>query len=110
MNPREALPVQGKVTISQTVDGEVVFEIELTTDEDGLTAPVILDAPDRSISLNPNNTQQAYATYDVQASADGYADIFGAGCRCMPGVEAYLPISMVSGAFLRRRCAAGRHG
>ena len=92
---REALPVQGKVTISQTVDGEVVFEIELTTDEDGLTAPVILDAPDRSISLNPNNTQQAYATYDVQASADGYADILAQAVQVYSGVEAYLPISMV---------------
>lgn len=43
---REALPVQGRVVISQTVNGVRVLEIELVTDEDGLTQPVTLDAPD----------------------------------------------------------------
>ena len=42
---REALPVQGRVVISQTVNGVRVLEIELVTDEDGLTQPVTLDAP-----------------------------------------------------------------
>ena len=56
---REALPVQGRVVISQTVNGVRVLEIELVTDEDGLTQPVTLDAPDRSISLDPASTQQA---------------------------------------------------
>ncbi len=36
---REALPVQGRVVISQTVNGVRVLEIELVTDEDGLTQP-----------------------------------------------------------------------
>ena len=92
---REALPVQGRVVISQTVNGVRVLEIELVTDEDGLTQPVTLDAPDRSISLDPASTQQAWAAYDVEAYADGYSDILLEGVQVYSGVEAYAPISML---------------
>ena len=92
---REALPVQGRVVISQTVNGVRVLEIELVTDEDGLTQAVTLDAPDSSISLDPESTQQAWAAYDVEAYADGYSDMLLEGVQVYSGVEAYLPISML---------------
>ena len=92
---REALPVQGRVVISQTVDGQRIFEIELTTDEDGLTPSVTLEAPDAAISYDPASTQQPYAAYDVEAYADGYADALFEGVQVYAGVEAYLPINML---------------
>ncbi len=92
---REALPVQGRVVVSQTVDGERIFEIELTTDSDGLTPPVILETPDKSISLDPDSTELPYATYDVEVFADGYADMLFEGVQVYAGVEAYLPASML---------------
>ncbi|MFR9161546.1 MAG: hypothetical protein ACLVJ8_14850 [Ruthenibacterium lactatiformans] len=106
---REALPVQGRVVISQTVNGVRVLEIELVTDEDGLTQPVTLDAPDRSISLDPASTQQAWAAYDVEAYADGYSDILLEGVQVYSGVEAYAPISMLP-IFLPGGFAHSRHG
>ncbi|MFQ8833673.1 MAG: hypothetical protein ACLR7U_12935 [Ruthenibacterium lactatiformans] len=76
--------MQGRVVISQTVNGVRVLEIELVTDEDGLTQPVTLDAPDRSISLDPASTQQAWAAYDVEAYADGYPTFFWRAYRYIP--------------------------
>ena len=107
---REALPVQGRVVISQTVNGVRVLEIELVTDEDGLTQPVTLDAPDRSISLDPASTQQAWAAYDVEAYADGYSDILLEGVQVYSGVEAYAPIRHASYFFLPGGFAHSRHG
>lgn len=50
---------------------------------------------DRSISLDPASTQQAWAAYDVEAYADGYSDILLEGVQVYSGVEAYAPISML---------------
>lgn len=90
-----AFPVPGSVTVSQTVDGERIFELTLETDADGLAPIVTLNTPDRSISLDPSSTELPYAAYDVEASAAGYAPVLIEGVQVYSGVEAYLPISMV---------------
>ena len=107
---REALPVQGRVVISQTVNGVRVLEIELVTDEDGLTQPVTLDAPDRSISLDPASTRQAWAAYDVEAYADGYSRHSSGGRTGIfrrGGVRAHQHASY---CFLPGGFAHSRHG
>ena len=72
------------MVISQTVNGVRVLEIELVTDEDGLTQPVTLDAPDRSISLDPASTQQAWAAYDVEAMPTATPTFFWRAYRYIP--------------------------
>ena len=92
---REALPVRGTVTIFQTVDGVRRQIVQFMTDLDGLTTPVTLDAPDKALSLMPDNTEQVYATYDVEVEADGYSPMLFEGVQVYSGVEAYLPVTMV---------------
>lgn len=92
---REALPVRGTVTIFETVDGVRRQVIQFMTDLDGLTTPVTLNAPDRALSLMPDNTEQVYAAYDVEVEADGYSPMLFEGVQVYSGVEAYLPVTMV---------------
>lgn len=92
---REALPVRGTVTIYRTVDGVREQLMQFMTDADGLTAPVTLDAPDRALSLLPDNTEQVYAAYDVAVEAQGYSPMLFEGVQVYSGVEAYLPVTMV---------------
>ncbi len=49
---------------------DVVFS--LTTDEDGVTKPVTLPAPDISISLDPNAKEKPYSLYNIEIFKDGY--------------------------------------
>lgn len=90
-----AFPVPGSIVISQTENGERVFELKIETDSDGLAPVVTLDAPDRSISLDPESTEIPYAAYDVEATAAEYAPVLIEGVQVYSGVESYLPISMI---------------
>lgn len=92
---REALPVRGTVIIYRTVDGVREQLMQFMTDADGLTVPVTLDAPDRALSLLPDNTEQVYAAYDVAVEAQGYSPMLFEGVQVYSGVEAYLPVTMV---------------
>ncbi len=92
---REALPVVGSVVISRTGSDGCAMELTLPTDEDGLVETVSLDAPPRELSLTPGQTEKVYATYDIEARAEGFAPTRIEGVQIYSGVEAYLPIPML---------------
>ncbi len=92
---RTALPVVGQVIVSQTINGNVVFETVLQTDASGVVPVVTLEAPDASLSLNPSNTQTPYGAYDVRVEAEGFAPVEILGVQIYDGVESYLPINLV---------------
>jgi hypothetical protein len=68
-------PVENaKVTIfTGSVENMDIIETKYT-DQSGKTEPFILDAPPKSLSLDPQNRTKPYALYNMMIQADGYVD------------------------------------
>ena len=72
---REIYPVaNAKVTVftGNLEDMQVVDTAY--TDRSGRTAPFILNTPPKSLSLDSENRQTPYSTYNMMVSAEGYLD------------------------------------
>lgn len=91
----EALPVRGaEVTVSNH-NGTVYHAI---TDESGKTVKFIdLEAPDASVTLDPNIPGPHYGLVDVTISAPGFATIIVNNVQIFDGIDAVLPVHMLPG-------------
>ena len=91
-----AYPVPGvNVIISGTsgIGSDVRFS--LVTDENGATQPILLPAPPRALSLSPDNTEDAYAKYDVEIFKEGYYRKKLFDIAMFSGITSILPINMI---------------
>ena len=91
-----AFPIEGAtVRIRGAAEENRFVEYSVITDEDGVTVPVVLPAPDRSNSLSPNGVGASYAPYDVEIIKDGYYTKKIYGVAIFSGVGAFLPVNMI---------------
>ena len=91
-----ALPLKGtRVYITGASEENRFFAEDLITDEDGLTAKIILPAPRRSYSLSPGAAEMSYSTYDVEISAPGYYTKNIYGVAIFSGVDSEQPVAMI---------------
>ena len=72
---KELYPVENaRVTIfTGNLDNMEVLK-EVYTDSSGRTVKIDLNTPPKSLSLDSQNTQKAYAVYNMLVTADGYLD------------------------------------
>lgn len=69
-----ALPVEGAQFRLKNAAGVTVATGTAPAGGGGLSEPLLLEAPDASLTLDPDSTQTPYAVYSVEVSADNYHD------------------------------------
>ena len=91
-----ALPVPSVVIRVRGVDeNNRYISYSILTDIDGVTSISSLPAPDKALSLSPGAIDAPYATYDIEASADGYYTKNISSVAIFSGENAVLPINMI---------------
>lgn len=89
-----AAPVENaKVEISYTGDPESVIET-FTTNEDGQTENIELDAPPIEYSMSPGDNQP-YAEYTVRVTAPDYEPVTVAGAQILSNTQGLQNIRMI---------------
>lgn len=87
-----AIPLEGaavNIRGGNVDDSAVIYA--LATNSDGLTPTVSLAAPPRSASLSPQDTTPAYAVYNVDVFAKGYAPAFFHNVPIFEGINSVQP-------------------
>lgn len=74
----DALPLGGVRVKIRNYEGAILYD--LTTDENGETEQISLEAVDRRFSLQPSYTGTPYSTYYLEAEAEGFNSLHI--CRC----------------------------
>ncbi|MGL5973173.1 MAG: peptidoglycan-binding protein [Oscillospiraceae bacterium] len=94
---REALPLKDvEVLISKKINNQKVIMFELVTNVDGNTSVVSLNAPDKHLSLDPENTSiLPYEIYDVEIFCPGYVLKIVNNVQVFDQQETILPVEMI---------------
>ena len=71
------------------------IRISLTTDENGVTQPVLLPTPPRALSLSPESTSEAFSRYDIEIFKEGYYRKKLFDVAMFSGITSILPINMI---------------
>ncbi|WEG11088.1 LysM peptidoglycan-binding domain-containing protein [Pullulanibacillus sp. KACC 23026] len=88
-----ALPLEGvRVRISNQ-QGQLLYE--LTTDRNGETKPVPLEAVDRKFSLDPTYSGDPYSIYILDAEKEGYNSLHIADVQIFDGEKAIQPLVLI---------------
>ncbi|MBE5934930.1 MAG: peptidoglycan-binding protein [Lachnospiraceae bacterium] len=96
ISERTNTPIEGatvEVFGEGSVSGDTPIE-ELTTDIDGQTSEIELDAPNIEFSLEPSAVRP-YSEYNVVIKAPGYEDVYINGAEILPGVTALQQVQMI---------------
>ena len=97
----EALPLEGvRVSIRDQV-GHLLYL--LTTDRNGETKQVSLEALDRKFSLDPSYTGNSYSSYILDPEKEGYTSLHIVDVHIFDGETASLSISKLSISCSDRR-------
>ena len=91
-----AIPVENasvNIFPSDKEDSSVIFS--LITNSDGITTTVPLPTPPRSASQTPQDTSQAYATYNISVSADGYTPAYFSNVPVFADIISVQPASLL---------------
>ena len=86
------LPVAGATILVVDNGGNVLYEE--VSDADGSAPAVTLDAPDSSVTLDPDYTGEVFGSYNVRVSAQGYRPVEIMGVQIFDGISSYLPVVM----------------
>ena len=92
----EALPVPGVVI--RIFEGDEILsgaDYSIKTGADGGTEVIELPAPDVAYSQLPNTAEQAYSTYNVEVSADGFYEKRINNVAIFSNTLSVLPLEMV---------------
>lgn len=96
------IPVDGcKISVRRTPNSEetpteftVPVNIDLVTNDIGLTEVIELDAPPLEYSLNENSNKVPYSSYDLRVERDGFETLIIRGCQIFSGQVAYQRCNM----------------
>jgi peptidoglycan hydrolase-like protein with peptidoglycan-binding domain len=89
----KALPVSGAKVTVRTKAGEVLYE--LTTDADGQTSFVQLDAPNKENTFRQGlKAADYYSVYDVSVTAESLKSFSVRGVQIFDEVSSVLPVNM----------------
>ncbi len=90
-----SLPVSlATVKVTQEINGISETLYSYTTDIDGYSEPVELDAPDKNLSLDQLNEIQPYSCYTVSVEADGYEPMTIVNVQIFDGVTTFIPANL----------------
>ena len=91
-----AYPVSGvNVSISGSSDIGHDIRISVLSDESGVTQPILLPTPPRSLSLSPDSSEEAFSRYDVEIYKEGYYRKKLYDVAVFSGITSVLPINMI---------------
>ena len=88
-----AQPLSGVRVIVKNQKGAVLYD--LTTDENGETKQITLDALDRSLSLDPGFAGIPYAAYEILAEAEGFNSLHIKNVQIFDGENAIQPLLLL---------------
>jgi hypothetical protein len=91
-----AIPISGATVIirSSANDAPVRILAALTTDESGLTDPILILTPPRSESLAPGG-KQPFAEISTEVAADGYFTSSNLNIPIYPGITSVQPVTLI---------------
>lgn len=89
-------PIEGaRVRITGADEDDRGYDTTYLTDRSGTVGPIYLPAPAVAFSQVPDPKQNAYASYDVSVTADGFYRKDVNGVAIFSGIRANLPINLV---------------
>ncbi|MCL2587757.1 MAG: peptidoglycan-binding protein [Firmicutes bacterium] len=88
----DSYPVEGARVITRTKGGQILFD--QITDANGNTEYVEIEAPDPSLTLNPDTAIRGYSVVDVEVTAQGFHPVVVHDVEIVAGTRAYLPAFM----------------
>lgn len=96
------IPVDGcKISVRRTPNSEetpteftVPVNIDLVTNDIGLTEVIELDAPPVEYSLDENSNKVPYSSYDIRVERAGFETLIIRGCQIFSGEIAYQRCNM----------------
>ena len=88
-----AFPVRNVRITLLSPEGQVLGE-DLISDSGGISREFLIDAPDRALSLRPEE-ELPYATCDARVEADGFYTFFIRGIQIFAGEKSFLPTEMI---------------
>lgn len=99
----EALPLSDVIVrIFSNDEMNGGFDISLVTDVDGKTSILSLPAPDVDYSLHSDAPEQAYATYNVEATKEGFYPKRIENIAVFPNTLSILPLNMIPDYGLKK--------
>ena len=78
-----------KITVTGSAGSENLKNIELVTNQVGLTNEIELAAPPVEYSLDENSNELPYSLYDITVERNGFKPIIIKGCQVFPTQVAY---------------------
>jgi hypothetical protein len=91
-----AYPVEGAVAEIYKKDEEGLTLIGvLTTNEDGKSAPIIIETPDPALSLSPNPPQKPYTSVTVNVSKEGFYEAQFVDLPVFPGILSIQNVNLI---------------
>jgi len=88
----DSLPIEGARVLTRDKQGNLLFD--QLTDANGMTDYVDLEAPDPSLTLNPETAARSYSIYDVEVTAAGFHPVIVHDVEIIAGTSSYLPVFM----------------
>lgn len=89
---RGAIPIKNaKIQLSRQLSPDIYYYKELVTDNSGKTAPLCVFAPEKKLSLSPENSKPYYS-YQALVDADGYRKVKLDDVRVFSGVKSVQPV------------------
>lgn len=83
------------IRIYKEEDKVIVYDEHFITNIEGLSPIIPLEAKNRELSLDENNRERPYVTYNVECSLEGYTTMLIQGVQIFADDLSYLPISMI---------------
>lgn len=91
-----AVPISGATVIIRSSANDLPIQtlVTLTTDESGLTDPVLILTPPRSESLSPGG-KRPFAEISTEVSASGYYTSSNLNIPIYPGITSIQPVTLI---------------
>ena len=91
-----AVPItQATATVTHNQSGNVVFVGVLSVDANGQSDPIEVETPPKALSLDPNNTQTPYGSYNMTVEATGYLTAIINGIQVFEDITSWQDVSML---------------
>ena len=90
-----AFPAESARVQVFSVNGELLGEDRLTSENGSVSRPFSLFAPSRALSLIPEGEEQPYETYDVLVEAPGFYSFLIRGVQIFEGEGSHLPVELI---------------
>ena len=109
-NGDDYIPVKDcKINVRRTPEGVENIEfttpinIQLVTNDIGLTEEIELDAPPIEYSLDENSNKIPYSSYDIRVERNGFETLIIRGCQIFPEEVAYQRCNLNDTSIINKK-------